>query len=618
MLTERFGSLDLSNIIKDAADFAPFPKASDRAGWGKVLPDIRQAWLELAEQYKDFTWPALPVGLCLHFQRTGENLTAMHKFWARRTALGTLAIAECIEGKGRFIDQIVSGIYTICEETVWMTPFDLGALKQTLPAPEDRIVNLTTSETGSLLAWVYYLFRDQLDVFSPRICRRIEKEIKCRLVEPYISHDDYWWMGFVPTPRLNNWNPWCNRNILMCVLLLDIDKEARLVCIHKVMRSLDSYLEKYPSDGCCDEGPMYWGASGGGLHTCLELLCSASSGTINVFDEPIVKLIGQYIYKAHICGDWFVDFADSDARVRTNATMYHYGLSIGDEHMVKLGASARPTLPIATNWFVTYEFLLDIFGEDDRRKAALNAPYVRDAWMWHTKMMYAREHQGSPEGLYLAAKAGHNEEAHNHNDTGSFVLYADGNPVLVDLGTEEYSAKTFSPQRFELWFLQSQYHDCPTVRGAMQHEGMQYAAKDVVYEANNMFAELRADISGAYPAEAGMEYWRRTCRLNRGDSPSVVIIDDYKLTGSAASVEWNLMTPLKPQQASPGRIEVEYAPGERAAIFYDADSLNICVEAIDFMESRLRRNWGDVMYRIVLSEKSKMTQAVRTVIIRKI
>ena len=141
-----------------------------------------------------------------------------------------------------------------------------------MPAKDDAVVNLATSETGALLAWVRYLLREPLDAISPRIAARVNDEIRTRLVQPYHDHDDYWWMGFVPTPRVNNWNPWCNRNMLMCLLLLDLDADLRASCIRKAMRSLDAYLALYPPDGCCDEGPMYWGAAGGGLHTCLELL----------------------------------------------------------------------------------------------------------------------------------------------------------------------------------------------------------------------------------------------------------------------------------------------------------------------------------------------------------
>lgn len=617
MLVERFGKIHLDKVLKNADDFFPFPKFGDRQGWARVAPETMQVWLKAAEQYADYPWPALPAGLCMHFMRTGENLPYMFKMFERRSVLGILALAECMEGGGRFFDQIITGVYCVCEETVWMTPFDLNPFKQNLPAPEDRIVNLASSETGALLACLLFLFRDQFDAVSPRIAERIEREIMVRLIGPYLEHDDYWWMGFVPTPRINNWNPWCNRNILMCTLLQGIDMETRVAVIHKVMRSLDSYIAHYPKDGCCDEGPMYWGAAGGGLHTCLSLLKMASGGLIDIFDETIVQDIGRYIYKAHIHDDWFVNFADGDAHVNLGAEVYQYGLDIGDEALSMLGAAANPLRPRVFNWFGAYEYMLNIFLEEEMAKVQSSAPYVRDAWMEHTEVMTARENAGSPAGLFLAVKAGHNAESHSHNDVGNFIVFADGYPLFVDLGTEEYTAKTFSPQRFEIWYLQSQYHNCPTVHGVQQHDGPRYRASDVIYDADEAHAALCADLAGAYPGEAGIIHWVRTCRLNRGAASYVSVTDEYKLREAEGNVEWNLMTPCAPEESSPGSIALEYAPGMFADFMYDAESLDVKVERIDCMESRLRRNWGDVMYRIVLSEKTPAAEASRTFTVEK-
>ncbi len=152
---------------------------------------------------------------------------------------------------------------------------------------------------------------------------------------------------------------------------------------------------------------------------------------------------------------------------------------------------------------------------------------------------------------------------------GSFIVYADGNPVLVDLGTEEYTAKTFGPRRFELWYLQSQYHNCPTVGGVMQHEGLAYAARDATHRADDLLAEMTADISGAYPVEAGLACWRRTCRLNRGASPSVEVIDDYRFAASPGAVAWNLVTPCTVRLVRPGTIELDHAGGGTVVLRHD-------------------------------------------------
>ena len=119
-----------------------------------------------------------------------------------------------------------------------------------------------------------------------------------------------------------------------------------------------------------------------------------------------------------------------------------------------------------------------------------------------------RRRAGPP--VSICALGGHNAESHNHNDVGNFVVYLDGNPVLIDVGVESYTAKTFSSKRYEIWTMQSAFHNLPTINGVMQAAGRQYEARDVSFHADDAAAEFSADLAAAYPKEAAVEKWRRT------------------------------------------------------------------------------------------------------------
>ncbi len=43
--------------------------------------------------------------------------------------LAKLVLGECMEGQGRFLDDILNGIWTICEETYWGVPAHVGVQK---------------------------------------------------------------------------------------------------------------------------------------------------------------------------------------------------------------------------------------------------------------------------------------------------------------------------------------------------------------------------------------------------------------------------------------------------------------------------------------------------------
>src|SRR5690606_31259028 len=112
---------------------------------------------------------------------------------------------------------------------------------------------------------------------------------------------------------------------------------------------------------------------------------------------------------------------------------------------------------------------------------------------------------------------------------------------IIDVGVETYTAKTFSPRRYDIWTMQSAFHNLPTFGGVMQGAGAEFAARDFGAEFSEKQAEIAFDIAGAYPHEAGIEHYRRRIRLLRGSR--VEITDDYQGERSAVL---SLMVAEKP------------------------------------------------------------------------
>jgi hypothetical protein len=235
------------------------------------------------------------------------------------------------------------------------------------------------------------------------------------------------------------------------------------------------------------------------------------------------------------------------------------------------------------------------------------APLLRDVWLPDIQVMTARSEGGSPAGLYLAAQAGHNDESHNHNDVGNFIVYADGHPALIDLGAGNYTAKTFGPQRYEIWTMQSAYHNCPTINGVMQMAGRQYSAEDVSYQSTRKAATFSLDLAKAYPTEAGVKSWKRVMQFNR--RRNIEITDAFQLTRPSADISLSLMTPFLVKITQPGVLTLtgrdtgNGRPPE-LKIRYDADKLRPEIEEIPLEDSRLQERWGTDLRRILLKAKS--------------
>lgn len=608
MLTELYPAEKLADILIPREQWRPFPTVGERASWKGLPESVRQAHIARGETALGKEWPVLPATLFLEYARTGNRSRYQGVRDRRRNRLCDLVLAECMEGQGRFVDAIVDGVWLTCEETYWGVPAHINAQRAGVGLPDaaEPTVDLFAGETVALLAWTLHLVGARLDEVSPLVGARILLEADRRVLTPCLERDDFWWMGF-GNRQVNNWNPWCNSNWLTAVLLLEPDEERRQKAVAKILRSLDRFVDPYPADGGCDEGPGYWGRAGASLFDCLELLRSATDGAIDVYDRPLIQEMGRYIYRVQIADRYFVNFADAAALVSPAAALvFLYGRRIGDAPMAALGA-----------WLAQQQDLLGrgagdsigrqlpaLFALEELQAAAPAQPLPRDAWFDEIQVMTARDQEGTAAGLYVAAKGGHNAESHNHNDIGHFVVYADGKPVVVDAGVEEYTAKTFSSSRYEIWTMQSAYHSLPTIGGVMQAPGKEFAAREVTYAADDRAAELELDMAGAYPSEAVLKSWKRQVMLRRGEA--VEVVDAYELEQDVAEIALSLMTPCRVVLGDGGVIalkEREMVDGRlsgRAVLRYAADRLAAVVEEVEVEDRRLRGIWGEKLFRIVL------------------
>lgn len=610
MLAERFLN-DLARELIPREKYHPFPTADERDPWEALPAELRQAQVAAGAAHLGKEWPALPATLFMEFRRMGNRSRYEGPSFGRRHALVALVAAECVEGQGRFLDDIINGIWCICEESFWGVPAHNYVRRlpgSPLPDTADHTIDLFAGETAGLLAWTHYLLGARLDAVAPAVCDRIRREVKERILDPYLARNDFGWMGLDaagrpdPNNRVNNWNPWCNSNCLTAALLLEQDAERRLAAVRKAITSLESFFAVYHPDGGCDEGTSYWDRAGGSLFDCLEQLRAATGGWIDVYGEPLVANMGRYLYRSYIAGNWFINFADGGARVNISADLvYRYGRRIGDAKLMALGSAAhharKPAGGTAALAGSMLRVLPALFNYGELDAGTAEPPYVRDVWLDGIQVMAAREQGGSPAGFYVAAKGGHNNESHNHNDVGHFIVFLDGQPLLIDVGVETYTSKTFSAQRYEIWTMQSAYHNLPTVAGVQQAAGRQFAAREAVCTGDDVSRELAMEIAGAYPPEAGIESWRRKVCLERGDAPAVRIRDAFRLSRSA-EVTLSLMAWREPALGAPGEILLD-----GARLTYPADAVEASVERIPITDARLGAVWGEQVFRILLKSR---------------
>jgi hypothetical protein len=618
LVSQTFGPL--SAALLTPGEWKPYPKAGDTK-WSTVPQPVREALIASADMINASPWPEMLATDELEFKRNGNRSRFETISFGRRNRLGDLVLAECIANNGKYLDQIANGIWLICEESFWGVPAHLGVQKAGVGLADvaEPIVELFGAETSATMGWIVYLLEKQLNSVSPRIVERVHLEAKRRVLDPYFTRTDFSWMGLTSKPhKVNNWNPWINSNVLTANLLLEKDAQRRQAMVAKLARSVDEFLADYSPDAGCEEGPGYWARSAGSFFDCCWTLVSAHGGQGDaVLKHPFTRAMGHYICNVHIAGNYFVNFGDAhphDAPAPDLA--YRFGHATGDNMLAEFGAfDAKVHGTAAKGGALSAAIISDRGGvaslsrtlarvivADEIASAPAHDALPRDAWYPQLGLMTAREKDGSPAGFYLAAQAASNGRSHSHNDSGSFIVFHNGEPVFIDVGPEAYTATTFSKDRYTLWTMQSAYHNLPTIGGIMQHDGTAFRASALKYESSDAAVSFRADLVTAYPNEARINHWIRTLTLDRAKS-IVTISEDFALAKPTA-VMLSLMTAVAPI------IQADGIKIRGTLLAFDQTALKAVVEKIAITDDALKHSWGDAVYRITLNSTAPIAKAV--------
>lgn len=607
LLSDRYNKEFLTDHLIPAEQWQPFPPASDRSDWNKLLShSINQRrfkhLLEKAEMLDDDTWPALPATLYMDFTRTGNRTGYQKPYCQRRNNISILVLTECMEYKGRFLDQIANGIWSITEEATWCLPAHAARLDDdVLPRQDQESVDLYATNTAILLAETYYLLKDELMALSPALCDRIQRQIITRVIEPVETRDDINWL----TAR-NNWGPWCASNVLGAGMYL-IEEPDRLIRLTlKLMKTIDHFINHYGQDGGCDEGPLYWGVGPGNLLMFLELLHSRTNGAVDIYNEPIVKNMGRFIVNTHLHKQWFVNFADAQAKMSPRRpVVYRYGERVNDEDMKNLATLA------SRNWqaqndvvsLFARHFLRDMIRElfwipPDTK--VMNPVKPTSMWLPDLQVLVARESEISGRGLILAAKGGNNDENHNHNDVGQFIIFLNGQPGIIDIGVETYCRQTFSSGRYDIWCIRASAHNVPVVNSVEQTDGEERCAENVHFQREGATQQLSMDIEAAYLEDAGLASLRREF-VFKGDKPAQITIrDSFLFNTESRRISVSMYSPLNIEQQKQGCITINCVP-HRLRLRYNPDLMNASIEEVHLDDNTLRNTWGNMLNRITFT-----------------
>ena len=596
---------NVDNHVLSFEDFRPFIDLIDGIRYND---EQKERLIKLAEGSLAREIPQPLAHQYMMYSRNGNRNIFEDHYHPRRVMALNLAIGEYIEKKGRFTDKLIDVVWLILEETTWVISAHNRPKEACLPVKfKDDIdyIDLFSAWTGAALSIVYYLCKDVLDDVTTIICDRILFELQRRIIKPFMSDvdlfDKMWWSG-VKGNRVNNWCPWIVSNVLTVTALTVKDTTLRTNIVRRSIPMLDAFTSTYHPDGGCDEGPGYWNVAGGALFGACLLLYDMTDGYINVFDDPLLKNMGEYAVKAVVTSKRVLNFADANSTRSPSPTLlYLWGDFVKSDLMTGYASwiSDGELLPI-NNLDMRQPYRgLRLYKFSRLPKAEFKP--AKTFYIGGIEVSATRECDVFEKGLYVALKGGHNAESHNHNDIGNVIVFADDMPIFIDAGAGGYTKKTFSAERYIIWAMNSDHHNCATVNGLSQGTGKQFASKNSIYDPQS--GKFSIDITNAYPLEAQLSSYIRSTEIINSE----VLIKDRIEFSQEGSIIFNYLVRVKPEKIDADSFMIE---GRRVS--FD-DRLEFSIEALDNQEPEVMgipKAWEcESLYRIRLSSKEKFQKA---------
>ena len=110
-----------------------------------------------------YTWDEIIKNdVVMAFDKTGDRACMQKPFYERRYNLSALVMGELFENKGRFLPDIVNGIFAICEESYWGLSAHRGPFinLQNIPDPQNPCLDLGATITATNLSIIYSILYD--------------------------------------------------------------------------------------------------------------------------------------------------------------------------------------------------------------------------------------------------------------------------------------------------------------------------------------------------------------------------------------------------------------------------------------------------------------------------
>lgn len=383
---------------------------------------------------------------------------------------------------------------------------------------------LDVGEMTFAFALGYDWFFDHWNEDQKKIIRSaiIEKGLSRALLayEKLATQATGWWPDVA-----HNWNQVCNGGIgIGALAIADEEEKLSAAILQHVIKRLPLAMKHFAPDGAWNEGPGYWDYATKYNVAIIAALNSALGKDFGLSDIEGFSKTGLFPLYLNSPINRSFNYADGGDGAIKGAQLFWFAKRFQQPEAAQYLYAFKPSNPFALLWYDA---------------SLINAPqklspdnYFRDA-----EVVALRSKWNDPNATFVSFKAGDNKANHSHLDLGSFILDAQGERWIVDLGADNYNIPGYfntakGGKRWTYYRNRAEGHNTIVVHPSGEEDQDPKAATLVTsFNSNTEDANAIMDLSPAY----GTSVHRGIALLKK---KNMVVISDEITNKGPEDVYW--------------------------------------------------------------------------------